>query len=261
MPRNGSGVYSLPSGNPVVDGTAIEAGWANPTLADIGNEITNSLPRSGTAPMAGPLGMGGYKISNVGAAVSASDAVIKSQLDAVSAAIQSLYPVGSVYINAGVATNPATLLGFGTWAAFGAGKVLIGLDAADPSFDLLGETGGSKDAIAVAHTHSFSATSGGQSADHTHTGYTDAQGAHTHSYTAPTFGSPETGYNTYTYVATGSIAANTGSSGSHSHNVQTYGASAGHTHSVSGTTGSTGAAGTNANLQPYVVVHMWKRTA
>jgi hypothetical protein len=34
-----------------------------------------------------------------------------------------------------------------------------------------------------------------------------------------------------------------------------------HNHSVSGTTGSAGASGTNANLQPYVVVYMWNRTA
>jgi hypothetical protein len=30
---------------------------------------------------------------------------------------------------------------------------------------------------------------------------------------------------------------------------------------VSGTTGSTGSSGTGANLQPYVVVYMWNRTA
>jgi hypothetical protein len=42
---------------------------------------------------------------------------------------QVLYPVGSLYINASNATNPATLLGFGTWEAFGTGKVLVGIDA------------------------------------------------------------------------------------------------------------------------------------
>ena len=55
MPRNINGVYSLPAGNPVVPGTLIETTWANPTMADIGNEITNSLPRNGSAPMTGPL--------------------------------------------------------------------------------------------------------------------------------------------------------------------------------------------------------------
>ena len=56
----------------------------------------------------------------------------------------TLYPVGSIYINASVATNPGTLLGFGTWTAFGAGRVLVGLDSGDGSFDTVEETGGAK---------------------------------------------------------------------------------------------------------------------
>jgi microcystin-dependent protein len=55
MPRNNSGTYSLPAGNPVVVGSVIEADWANPTMSDIANEITASLPRDGSAPMIGPL--------------------------------------------------------------------------------------------------------------------------------------------------------------------------------------------------------------
>lgn len=55
MPRDGSGNYSLPAGNPVVTGTTIEAAWANSTMPDIGSEITASLPRNGVAPMTGTL--------------------------------------------------------------------------------------------------------------------------------------------------------------------------------------------------------------
>lgn len=51
MPRNTSGVYTLPSGNPVVAGTIIESAWANITLADVASEITNSLDRSGRGSM------------------------------------------------------------------------------------------------------------------------------------------------------------------------------------------------------------------
>ena len=46
-----------------------------------------------------------------------------------------IYPVGSIYINATNSTNPGTLLGFGTWAAFGAGKVPVGIDSSDSDFD------------------------------------------------------------------------------------------------------------------------------
>ena len=55
MPRNGSGVYSLPAGNPVVPGTTISSSVQNSTMSDVGNELTNSLDRSGRGPMTAPL--------------------------------------------------------------------------------------------------------------------------------------------------------------------------------------------------------------
>ena len=55
MPRNPQGVYTLPPGNPVVPGTVIEAAWANTTMPDLGDAITGSLPRDGSAPMTAPL--------------------------------------------------------------------------------------------------------------------------------------------------------------------------------------------------------------
>ena len=67
--------------------------------------------------------------------------------------LQAVYPVGSIYINAAVATNPGTLLGFGTWTAFGAGRVIVGLDGTDSDFDTAQETGGAK-----THTLSLSET-------------------------------------------------------------------------------------------------------
>jgi hypothetical protein len=151
----------------------------------------------------------------------------------VTAALSAAYPVGSIYINASVSTNPATLLGFGTWTAFGAGKVLVGLDSADTLFDTLEETGGSKDAIAVSHTHTFSTT-------------TDSAGTHSHTYQ---------GSNYQPNNAAGSVPDWIGSS------TMTTASAGAHTHPVSGTTDSTGSSGTNANIQPYVVVKMWKRTA
>lgn len=68
-----------------------------------------------------------------------------------------VYPVGIV-ITLGVSTNPATLLGGGTWAAI-AGKVIVGIDATQTEFDTLDETGGAKThtlqiSEIPAHTHS-----------------------------------------------------------------------------------------------------------
>jgi hypothetical protein len=70
-----------------------------------------------------------------------------------------VYPVGSVYTNYSVSTNPGTLLGVGTWVAI-AGRVVVGLDGTQTEFDTAGETGGAK----------------------THTLTTDEIPAHTHTY-------------------------------------------------------------------------------
>ena len=146
----------------------------------------------------------------------------------VQAALAAAYPVGSIYTNATVSTNPATLLGFGTWAAFGAGRVAIGDDGS--SF-LAGATGGNADAIVVSHTHTATTTS------------TDS--GHTHTYNQPTSKLPQSGSDTQCYVSAGST--NTGT---------------GYANITSSTTvNSAGSSGTNANLQPYVVVYMWRRTA
>lgn len=149
--------------------------------------------------------------------------------------LTSVWPVGSVYINAATTTNPATLLGFGTWVAIGAGRVMVGQDTGDASFNTMGETGGSKDAIVVSHTH---------------TGTTGTAGAHIHGLTK--LATDEGGYQTsegYWSRSSSLLATKTNytdSQGNHNHSF---------------TTNSTGSSGTNANLQPYFVVRMWQRTA
>jgi hypothetical protein len=150
----------------------------------------------------------------------------------VQAALQALHPVGSIYINAAVSTNPGTLLGFGTWVAFGAGRVMVGLDAGDPLFDTLQETGGSKDAIVVSHSHSFSGT-------------TSTTGNHQHPTGSSGAGLPNGADLSSVGYGMGNL---TGAAGAHEH---TY----------SGTTASTGSSGTNANIQPYITVAVWRRTA
>jgi hypothetical protein len=153
----------------------------------------------------------------------------------VTAALQAVYPVGSIYINAAVSTNPNTLLGFGTWTAFGAGKVIVGLDAADALFDTLEETGGSKDAIVVSHTHTATST------------VTDS--GHVH---APGSGS--------SFMGPNNVGQGGRTDGSQATNFSnTASATTGIT--VATTNASTGSSGTDANVQPFIVVKMWKRTA
>jgi hypothetical protein len=146
-------------------------------------------------------------------------------------ALAAMYPVGSIYINSSVSTNPGTLLGFGTWTAFGAGRVMVGFDSGNSLFDTAEETGGSADAIAVSHTHTATST------------VTDP--GHSHSYTTYSSLSVQDGSNLPCWVNTST--ATTGSS--------TTGIS------VATSISSTGSSGTNANYQPYITVYMWKRTA
>lgn len=154
--------------------------------------------------------------------------------------LQAVYPVGSIYINAGVTTNPATLFGFGTWVAFAAGRVMVGLNGSDALFDTLEETGGSKDAVVVSHNHTFSGTTS-YVGDHQH--YPSVNG-NTNGYA---FGGD-------TYNVTRSTQDG------YYQNTPTTPAGA-HDHTYSGTTSTQGSSASNANLQPYITVCMWKRTA
>jgi hypothetical protein len=150
----------------------------------------------------------------------------------VTSAAQSLYPVGSIYINASNSTNPGTLLGFGTWTAFGAGRVPVGFDASDALFDTAEETGGSKDAIVVSHTHTATVTDPGH--NHTLSGREHALGTGNANEFSDTSAAETYSNNTSVKTATTGIT-------------------------VSNST--TGSSGTNANLQPYITVYMWKRVS
>ena len=66
--------------------------------------------------------------------------------------LQSVFPVGAIYTSYNVSTDPATVLGFGTWTAI-QGKVLAGYQSGDTDFGTAGGTGGSKDAVVVQHNH------------------------------------------------------------------------------------------------------------
>ena len=55
MPRDGSGNYTLPAGNPVITGTTIDVVWANPTMADVATALTDSLSRTGSGGMLVPF--------------------------------------------------------------------------------------------------------------------------------------------------------------------------------------------------------------
>lgn len=209
---------SLASGNPlkIIKGTEFDIEFNNIATAIDSKADTTSPVFAGTptAPTAA-LGTNTTQLATTAF---------------VTAALQAVYPVGSIYINAGATTNPATLLGFGTWVAFGAGRVMVGLNGSDPLFDALEETGGSKDAVVVSHSHTATVTDPG------------------HVHQSKVFGSSEEGIS----------LTRLGSDTSFTNNTNVL-ASA--TTGISVTNSTVGSSGTNANLQPYVTVAMWKRTA
>lgn len=233
---------SLPSGNSgkVIKGAELDAEY-NAIASSIASKSDINSPTFTGTPAA-PTASYGTNTTQL-----ATTAFVQ-------AALQAMYPVGSVYINASSTTNPSSLLGFGTWVSVGDGKVLVNQDTTDTDFDVLGETGGSKSSVS-SHTHTFSAT-----------GSTGSAGGHSHSVTDP--GHTHTINNVARNISSGSGPTDAGDNLGYqtaTSNSSTTGISissaADHTHTVttSGTTESTGTS--NGNLQPYVVVRMWKRTA
>lgn len=113
---------------------------------------------------------------------------------------RTMWPVGAIFLCAN-ATDPATLLGFGTWVAIAAGRVLVGIDASQSDFDVLGETGGTK-------THTLSVA---ELPSHTHVG--QAQGGTT---------AATTGTHVMTTTATGgslrSVETSVATGGGSAHN-------------------------------------------
>ena len=216
---------ALASGNPlkIVKGTEIDTEFNNiatavSTKADLASPTftgTPSLP-TGTTGVTQSFG---------------NNTTALATTAFVQAALQALHPVGSIYINATNSTNPGTLLGFGTWTAFGAGRVPVGFDSGNALFDTAEETGGSADAIVVSHTHTATTTS--------------VDSGHTHS-----MGRVCGGTGGLQFIAGAGMADISPNTTTASANITS-----------TTTVASTGSSGTNANYQPYITVYMWKRTA
>ena len=207
---------ALTSGDPlkIVKGTEINTEFANIAIAVATKADLASPTFTGTPTL--PTGTIGVTQSSLNSSTALATTAF------VQAAFQILHPVGSIYINATNATNPGTLLGFGTWSAFGAGRVPVGFDSTNVLFDTAEETGGSATATLPSHTHTFTGT------------------AHNHAGGRVSF-------------------LNSGISGGANDTTSTPGNTSS---VVAGSTNSTeGASATNANYQPYITVYMWKRVS
>jgi len=152
----------------------------------------------------------------------------------VTTGLQAAYPVGSIYLGT-LSTNPNTLFGFGTWVAFGAGRMLISTDATY----LPGTTGGSATTTLITAnlpSHNHSATSTVSDPTHSHqAGYTNGSSGN---------------------AGQGIPLADFGASGP-----STFNTSAAGTGITVGTTiGNTGSGTAISTISPYIAVYMWNRT-
>lgn len=153
-----------------------------------------------------------------------------------------VYPVGSLYFNVG-ATSPATLLGFGTWARFGQGRVLVSQDAGQSEFDTARETGGAK-------THTLQ-TSEMPAHTHVQDAHTHVQNAHSHTQR-------------HLPTATGALTGqtiDTSMSGTPANSGFTTADATAVNQNATAVNQNTGGGGAHNNLQPYIVVYVWERTA
>lgn len=147
---------------------------------------------------------------------------------------ERMYPVGSIYINASVNTNPNTLFGFGTWEAFGTGRVLVGLDESQTEFNAVNKTGGNKNLQS-----------------HSHTGTTSTNGNHSHNVTNRFI--RDIGGNS------GNLKQTAGGAPMPWQNLSSIDIDANGNHNHTFTTDSAGS-GDSGNLQPFITVYMWRRT-
>jgi hypothetical protein len=194
-------------------------------------------------------------------------------LKSVTSILAAVYPVGSLYFSTN-STNPATSLGFGTWSAFGAGRVPVGFDSGQTEFDTDEETGGAK-TVAAAGTNSAPTFTGSALGTHTH-GFTGNALA-THAHELPIGNPGATPQFNLTSFGTGASRARTrnitnaaptaGNTAAELSQAVSAGTPSGTNASVSaGTPSGTVSAPTftgsaTSVLQPYIVVRMWKRTA
>ena len=168
--------------------------------------------------------------------------------------VDIIYPVGAIYMSVSN-INPGTFLG-GTWAAWGSGRVPVGVNASDTDFNTVEKTGGVKDAVIPQHNHTATFR-GNAVSGHTHgTGNTDyprflvlnrtvnnswinSGGGVLRHPTLPGESDPDAKFNTRSATAS----------------------AGGHTPSGSVTVDNAGVAAAGKNLQPYITCYMWKRTA
>lgn len=196
-----------------------------------------------------------YHVLLEGTQISSVTAVFK-EIAPLAGVLDSVYPVGSIYMNVNN-VSPAALFG-GTWQEIN-GRFLLGRSDAHPA-------GQTKDGETVTLTvnHLPEHTHTGPSHTHTvpehgHTASSASAGAHTHTVGR----TKEAASGNKKYAAQESSSTrNTGSAGAHTHGITVANKAAFATTAAgTGNTGSTGGGNAVNIMPPYLAVYIWVRTA
>ena len=147
---------ALLSGNAlkIINGTEINTEF-NGIQTAVNTKADNNSPAFTGVPTAPSpsVGTNTTQIATTGFVI----ATVEAEALSGNAALQGMYPVGSIYMNATSSSNPNILFGFGTWIAFGSGQVLLGQGTGYNA----GSTGGTKDSVVPSHTHANTLTDTG----------------------------------------------------------------------------------------------------
>lgn len=95
MPRDGSGNYIRPAGQPVSSGTVIDATVFNALTTDLAEALTGSMPRDGQAPPTANLPMGNFKLTGLGNGSAAADSITYGQAQSLDSAVAATAQSGS----------------------------------------------------------------------------------------------------------------------------------------------------------------------
>ena len=232
---NGVKTVLFCNGTDIIDATsymsALSLGAALPTSSGGTGSTSASTGTGGVVLAASPA------LTGVPTAPTASAGTNTTQIATtafVTTGLQAAYPVGSIYVST-VSTNPNTLFGFGTWVAYGQGRMLISQDGTYTA----GSTGGSATTTLITAnlpSHSHSATTTSTDSGHTH-GSTTGSGFISNGGPESLAGGPNLPFGRPSTTASGNA-------------------------SITSTTtiGSTGSGTAVTTISPYIAVYIWNRT-
>jgi hypothetical protein len=254
----GTGTYTVSTGGATftgsISGTTLTVTAVSSGTITIGQTISGTGVTGGTTITGLGTGTGGtgtYTVSasqtvastTITATVASTTITATNNVLTVTAVASGTLVIGQTLTGSGI-DNGARIASLGTGTG-GTGTYLLNLTDNTASvsisaapFAALNSTGGSADAITVSHTHTLSASTNTASL----TGNYLSQSLRSSSQSASGI------LSVVTSGGSGGDSATGGSTGG-------FNVDASHSHTLSGTTNSTGSSGVNANLPPYFAIN------